>query len=122
MHDGLSNSKFVVYTCDAKRFKPNLNKSYLWHCRIGHINKNRIAKLQANGILESTGSESFDVCESCLSRKMTKAPFTGQGERAKDLLGLIHTDVCGLLKPCQEMVKATSLLLSTISVDMVMST
>jgi hypothetical protein len=26
---------------------------------------------------------------------MTKAPFTGQSERASDLLGLLHTDVCG---------------------------
>ncbi|VFQ79348.1 unnamed protein product [Cuscuta campestris] len=26
---------------------------------------------------------------------MTKAPFTGHGERASDLLGLIHSDVCG---------------------------
>src|SRR6185503_18113497 len=26
---------------------------------------------------------------------MTKSPFTGVGERASDLLGLIHTDVCG---------------------------
>jgi hypothetical protein len=39
--------------------------------------------------------ESFDICESCLHGKMTKAPFPGQSERASDLLGLIHTDVCG---------------------------
>ena len=26
---------------------------------------------------------------------MTKTPFTGIGERASDLLGLVHTDVCG---------------------------
>jgi hypothetical protein len=26
---------------------------------------------------------------------MTKAPITGQSERASDLLGLVHTDVCG---------------------------
>jgi hypothetical protein len=26
---------------------------------------------------------------------MTKAPFTIQSERASDLLGLVHTDVCG---------------------------
>ncbi|PKI73573.1 hypothetical protein CRG98_006021 [Punica granatum] len=26
---------------------------------------------------------------------MTKAPFTGKGERASDLMALIHTDVCG---------------------------
>ena len=25
---------------------------------------------------------------------MTKAPFTGQGEKTSGLLGLIHTDVC----------------------------
>ena len=26
---------------------------------------------------------------------MTKSPFTGKSERASDLLGLIHSDVCG---------------------------
>ncbi|KAK9006918.1 hypothetical protein V6N11_019248 [Hibiscus sabdariffa] len=26
---------------------------------------------------------------------MTKEPFSGKGERASDLLGLIHSDVCG---------------------------
>ena len=26
---------------------------------------------------------------------MTKAPFAGHSERASDLLGIIHTDVCG---------------------------
>ena len=26
---------------------------------------------------------------------MTKSPFTHKGERAKEILGLIHTDVCG---------------------------
>ncbi|KAG8496917.1 hypothetical protein CXB51_008099 [Gossypium anomalum] len=28
---------------------------------------------------------------------MTKSPFTGKSERASDLLGLIHLDVCGLI-------------------------
>ena len=26
---------------------------------------------------------------------MTESPFTEKGERAKEILGLIHTDVCG---------------------------
>ena len=26
---------------------------------------------------------------------MTKSPFTGHGERVNELLGLVHTDVCG---------------------------
>ncbi|KAK8534694.1 hypothetical protein V6N12_057338 [Hibiscus sabdariffa] len=37
----------------------------------------------------------MDVCESCLLGKMTKAPINGKSERASDLLGLIHSDVCG---------------------------
>ena len=47
--------------------------------------------------MDSFDYESFEVCESCLLGKMTKAPFTGQGERASDVLGLIHSDVCGPL-------------------------
>ena len=36
--------------------------------------------------------------QSCLLGKMTKAPFTGNCERSKDLLELIHTNVCGLFR------------------------
>ena len=32
---------------------------------------------------------------SYLLRKMTKSPFTRKGERASDVLGLVHTDICG---------------------------
>ena len=46
-------------------------------------------------LLSSFDFESLDMCKSCLLGKMTKAPFTGQSERVSDLLGLIHTDVCG---------------------------
>jgi len=31
-------------------------------------------------------------------KKMTKSPFIESGERASELLGLIHTDVCGPMK------------------------
>jgi hypothetical protein len=46
-------------------------------------------------LLNSFDFESFNTCESCLLEKMTKASFTGQSDRASDLLGLVHTDVCG---------------------------
>ncbi|WVZ96608.1 hypothetical protein U9M48_042224 [Paspalum notatum var. saurae] len=50
-------------------------------------------KLHKDGLLDSFDYESFETCESCLLGKMTKAPFTGQGERASELLALVHTDV-----------------------------
>ena len=47
------------------------------------------------GYLTPFDFESYPTCESCLLGKMTKSPFSGHGERAADLLGLVHTDVCG---------------------------
>ena len=87
-----------VYNITTKKFKSNdLNSTYLWHCRLGHINEKRISKLHQVGLLNSFDFESYDTCESCLLDKMTKDPFTGHSERANELLDLIHTDVCGPL-------------------------
>ena len=73
----------------------NIHNLYLWHCKLGHINKNRINRLVKEGILSDIDCESISICESSLLNKMTRLPFTEKGERAKDILGLIHTDVCG---------------------------
>ncbi|GJV35930.1 hypothetical protein Tco_1408407 [Tanacetum coccineum] len=54
-----------------------------------------IEKLQQEGLLKSTDDESFDQCVSCLSGKMTRKSFPHSRKRATDLLGIIHTDVCG---------------------------
>jgi hypothetical protein len=72
-----------VYNINAiKRLRPNdLNFTFIWHCRLGHINEKRIEKLHKDGLLSSSEFESFDLCESCLLGKITKAPFTGQSER-----------------------------------------
>ena len=73
----------------------NVSEVYLWHCRLGHINKNRINRLAQEEILEVGDYESLPTCESCLLGKMTKSPFIGKGERASELLALVHSDVCG---------------------------
>ncbi|KAI3680369.1 hypothetical protein L2E82_50354 [Cichorium intybus] len=66
---------------------------YRLHCRLGHINKKRIAQLQRDGVLESFDLGSDDVCESCLLGKMTKSPFKGSFERetAAHILNLVPT-------------------------------
>ncbi|GJZ15299.1 retrotransposon protein, putative, ty1-copia subclass, partial [Tanacetum coccineum] len=87
-----------IYNVSNKRVKHYLDSTYLWHCRLAHIRKKRIEKPQHDGILKSTDEESFDKCESCLSGKMTRKSFPHRTERATDLLGLIHTDVCGPLR------------------------
>jgi hypothetical protein len=87
--------KFVC-NINMKRARLNdLNPTFIWHCRLCHINEKRIERLHKDALLNSFDFESFYTCESCLLGKMTKAHFTGQSERASDLLGLVHIDVCG---------------------------
>nr|GEX11808.1 hypothetical protein [Tanacetum cinerariifolium] len=87
-----------MYAITDKRAKINLDSSLLWHCRLGHISKKRIEKLQHEGLLNSIDIESLGKCVSCMSGKMARKPYSHQVEMAKDLLGLIHTDVCGPFK------------------------
>ncbi|KAJ9544187.1 hypothetical protein OSB04_023894 [Centaurea solstitialis] len=79
----------------SKRSKDIEDRTYLWHCRLGHINKKRVELLLKGGFLGNFDYKPFDNCESCLSGKMTKQPFNSENERATDLLEIIHTDVCG---------------------------
>jgi hypothetical protein len=66
-----------VYNIHTKRARLNdLNPTFIWHYRLGHINEKRIERLHQDGLLNSFDFESFDTCEFCLLGKMTKAPFT----------------------------------------------
>ena len=87
----LDRSDTHILNIGAKRYKVNNDSAtYLWHCRLGHIDLKRMKKLHADGILES-----LDASKPCHMGKMTKTPFSGTMERATDLLEIIHTDVCG---------------------------
>ncbi|GJS21522.1 retrotransposon protein, putative, ty1-copia subclass [Tanacetum coccineum] len=97
----LSNSyanESSIYTVSNERAKLYLDSALLWHCRLGHISKKCIEKLQHDELLNSTDLRAFEKCVPCMSGKMARRPYTHQVERAKDLLGLIHTYVCGPFK------------------------
>ncbi|GKD28626.1 retrotransposon protein, putative, ty1-copia subclass [Tanacetum coccineum] len=87
-----------IYAISNKRAKLNLDSTLLWHCCLGHISKKRIEKLQHDGLLNSTNIKSFEKCVSCMFGKMARKPYSHQVDRAKELLGLIHTDVYGPFK------------------------
>ncbi|WRX25832.1 Integrase [Theobroma cacao] len=105
MHYGAGTHSNGLYILDPKR--PILNievkkakkddpkLSYIWHCRLGHINETRLTKLHKQGYIDLFNYESYGTCECCLLGKMTKSPFTKKSERAGVLLGLVHLDVCG---------------------------
>ncbi|GKE69550.1 retrotransposon protein, putative, ty1-copia subclass, partial [Tanacetum coccineum] len=85
---GISVSKNNVFYFNVI---PSNDSTYLWHCRLAHISKKCIEKLQQEGLLKSIDDESLDG-------KMTRKSFLHRPERATDLLRIIYTDVCGPLR------------------------
>jgi hypothetical protein len=85
-----------INSVDAKICKlSDDNTMYMWHCCLGHVGVKRMNKLHQDGLLGLLDFDSFDMCEPCLMGKMIRTPFTSFVERAIDLLGIIHTNVCG---------------------------
>ena len=46
-------------------------------------------------LISSLDVIALPVCEPCLEGKMTISPFKANGYRAKEVLDLVHTDLCG---------------------------
>ena len=44
----------------------SIDSSFLWHLRIGHINKDKLICMSKSGLLPKTISEKFNICESCI--------------------------------------------------------
>ncbi|RDX60278.1 hypothetical protein CR513_61593, partial [Mucuna pruriens] len=63
------------------------------HKRLGHITKQRIQRLVLDVILEPLDLSNFEVCVECIKGKRTNIRKLGV-KRAKDVLELIHTDIC----------------------------
>ena len=85
----------VVNVISKKRGRQSTNLSLKWHLRLGHVGEQKIHKMEKDGLIDLLGSDPYPTCESCLKGKMARSPFTGTFERATEVLGLVHTDICG---------------------------
>jgi len=74
----------------------NENSTTLWHKRLGHISKQRIQRLVLDEILDPLDLSDFEVCVECIKEKPTNIRKLG-AERAKEILELVHTNICGPL-------------------------
>ena len=72
----------------------DLNK--LWHRRIGHLHHGalRILRSIVTGVPDLS-TERDDVCKGCALGKYAKAAFPRSKHKAKRVLGLIHSNICG---------------------------
>jgi hypothetical protein len=83
------------HSLSLKRKIPSTNEAYFWHLLLGHINSKRIQRLVNDGFLNPIDFQDYPIDKSYLEGKMTKRHFSGKMNRAKDLLKLVFTNVCG---------------------------
>ena len=93
----------LYYLClHSAQPSAHLASAELWHRRFGHLGRQSLTQLERHGMvrgLKVTPSSPNDqcACEPCLEGKQHRSPFPNQPSRAKGLLNLVHTDVCGKL-------------------------
>jgi hypothetical protein len=75
-----------------------VNPNELWHRRYTHINYQSLPflKRMVEGIPELKSTHE-GICKGCALGKNIKKPFPGSNNRSKEILDLIHSDVCGLM-------------------------
>ena len=67
----------------------------MWHYRLGHPGINKMEQIIKENLLPRM-EVNKSPCEHCIKGKITRKPFK-EGQRATELLGLIHSDICGPL-------------------------
>ncbi|CAI5526629.1 unnamed protein product [Closterium sp. Naga37s-1] len=88
--DGAASLK--TYAVGSKAM-PNL-----WHARLGHVHFDAVKRTAtSSGVfgmdMEKRGEDM--PCTSCHEAKLTRESFPLHDEREEQVLGLVHTDVCG---------------------------
>ena len=93
--DSIASYNEIMHTnVQGTKRKLNENSATLWHKRLGHVSKERIQRLVADGILDTLDLTDLQVCVECIKGKQTKVKRLG-AKRSSDVLELIHTDICG---------------------------
>lgn len=72
-----------------------------WHNKFGHLNERDLKELARHkGIHGITldKNEELQTCEVCIKGKQTQVSFKKSESQTKDILSIIHTDICGPMR------------------------
>jgi len=85
------------YVNSAGQNKMSLKEK--WHKMLGHVNFGYLNILSKQELLTGIPSETeFMKCKTCIENKMSNLPFNNNRSKAREILEIVHTDVCGLFK------------------------
>ncbi|KAK2580008.1 hypothetical protein KPH14_010773 [Odynerus spinipes] len=72
---------------------------HMWHKRLGHRDPQAIKAMSSRNLADNIkiiDCNTIETCEVCLKGKMSRLPFPKRSDnRRRNILDLIHTDLCG---------------------------
>nr|GFD11843.1 Gag-Pol polyprotein [Tanacetum cinerariifolium] len=82
--------------------KASKTKSWLWHCRLSHLNFGAINNLARQGLIRGLPKLKFEkdhLCSACAMGKSTKKSHKPKSEDTnQEKLYLLHMDLCGPMR------------------------
>lgn len=96
MKSRLKSVQFCVNI--ANKSTSNMGEKEKWHRLLGHVNFKYLNVLSKDQLLKGIPSElglEFMKCKICIESKMHNIPFENNRGKAKEILEIVHTDVCG---------------------------
>ena len=97
----LKHRENYVNTAEYKSNNNTMSLKEKWHRMLGHVNFGYLNTLCKQELLTSIRNKlesEFMKCKTCIENKMHNLPFSNDRIKAKDILEIVHTDVCGPLK------------------------
>ncbi|CAA7390458.1 unnamed protein product [Spirodela intermedia] len=79
-----------------------VEEAWKWHAHLGHVNMTALRKMAREELVRGLPAvgQVDQLCEACLAGKQKRSPFPQQGEyRARRVLELVHSDLCGPIAP-----------------------
>ncbi|GKA59826.1 retrovirus-related pol polyprotein from transposon TNT 1-94 [Tanacetum coccineum] len=96
------HSCYVRDTDDVDLIKASKNKSWLWHCRLNHLNFGTINDLARKDLVRGLPRLKFEkdhLCSACQLGKSKKHTHTPKTENTNlEVLNTLHMDLCGPMR------------------------
>ena len=76
----------------------------LWHLRLGHLGNDNLKKMLSKEMVRGFKpmvrfEGTHPVCEGCMKVRQSREAFPDAEHRGRDVLELVHSDVCGPITP-----------------------
>lgn len=96
-----SGGMYVVTECRKENScfaRDNTEGFIKWHQRLGHLNQGDVRKLHGGNLVTGMDSDlqyAEIKCVVCSKGKISRLPFERSESRAGQVLGMVHSDICG---------------------------